>query len=133
MCKKILTVVAAITMLTACSEQEAATNNPKALQTKETPVVLQENEQAKDYIEEDAKENVEQSQWTALPEYKEIMNQLGTKDVDFEMVSDHEGKRVLKILDENGSILYKSVFIKETNRLKIIDVNKGGTIYNSTL
>lgn len=125
--------MAAITVLTACSEQEAANNGQEALQTKDTPVVQQENEQAEEYGQVDVKENVKQSQWTALPEYKGIINQIGTKNVGFEMVSDHKGKRVLHILDEEGTILYKSIFIKETNRLKIIDTNKGGIIFNSTL
>ena len=133
MYKKILTVMATIALLTACSEQEAATNNPETVESKETPVVQQENEQVEDYGQKDAKENEEQSKWTSLPEYQVIINQLGTDDVRFEMVSDYEGKRVLKILNENGSMLYKSIFIKDTKRLKIIDVNKGGIIYNSTL
>lgn len=125
--------MATIALLTACSEQEAATNNPETVESKETPVVQQENEQVEDYGQKDAKENEEQSKWTSLPEYQVIINQLGTDDVRFEMVSDYEGKRVLKILNENGSMLYKSIFIKDTKRLKIIDVNKGGIIYNSTL
>ena len=93
--------MATVAMLTACSENEAANNNQDGLQTKETPVVHQENEQFKEYIQEDAKENV-------------------NKDVNFEMVSDNEGKRVLNILEQDGSILYKSILIKETNRLKIM-------------
>ena len=125
--------MAAIALLTACSEQEAATNKKEAVQTNETPVVQQDNEQVKDDSQEVPKGNEEQSQWTALPEYQVIMNQIGSQVVRFELLSDHEGKRVLKILDENGSMLYKSIFIKKTSRLKIIDVNKGGTIYNSTL
>lgn len=125
--------MAATALLAACNEQEADTNNPEDVQTKETQVVQQEVEQADDYGQEDVKENEEQSEWIALPEYKVIIKQLGTHNVRFETVSDHEEKRVLKILDENGSMLYKSIFIKKTNRLKIIDVNKGGTIYNSTL
>lgn len=125
--------MAAIALLTACSEQDAATNNPEPVETNETPVVQQENEQVEDQVKEDAKENEEQSAWAALPEYQVIINQIGTDNVSFETLSDHEEKRVLKILDENGSMLYKSIFIKNTKRLKIIDVNKGGTIYNSTL
>ena len=122
-----------VTMLTACSEHEAASNNQEALQTKENPIVQQENEPSKDYIQEDAKENNKQSQWTSLPEYNRIIEQIGDNDVTFEMETDNEGKRVLNILDQNGTILYKSIFIKETNRLKIIDVNKGKKIFNGRL
>ena len=125
--------MATVAMLTACSENEAANNNQDALQTKENPVVQQENEQSKDYIQEDAKENVNQSQWTSLPEYNEIIEQIGDKDVTFEMETDNEGKRVLNILEQDGSILYKSIFIKNTNRLKIINVKRGKKIFNGTL
>lgn len=104
--KKILTLMATVAMLTVCSENEAANNNQDALQTKENPVVQQENEQSKDYIQEDAKENVNQSQWTSLPEYNGIIGKIGNEDVTFEMETDNEGKRVLNILEQDGSILY---------------------------
>lgn len=98
--------MATVAMLTVCSENEAANNNQDALQTKENPVVQQENEQSKDYIQEDAKENVNQSQWTSLPEYNGIIGKIGNEDVTFEMETDNEGKRVLNILEQDGSILY---------------------------
>lgn len=125
--------MATVIMLTACSEHEAASNNQEALQTKENPIVQQENEPSKDYIQEDAKENNKQSQWTSLPEYNKIIEQIGDNDVTFEMETDNEGKRVLNILDEDSNIEYKSIFIKNTNRLKIINVKRGKKIFNGTL
>lgn len=123
-------------MLTACSKNEAdKNNNQEALQTEteENQAVPQENEQFKEYVQEDAKEIVKHNEWTSLPEYNKIMEQVGHEEVDFEMVTDNEGKRVLNIVDKDGSIRYKSIFIKDMNRLKIINVKNGGLIFNEIL
>ncbi|MUK90819.1 hypothetical protein GMD78_20935 [Ornithinibacillus sp. L9] len=47
-------------------------------------------------------------------------------------VTDNNGKRVLLILDDNGEKEYKTIFIKDTNCLKIIDLDDG-EIYNEII
>lgn len=140
MFKKIITLIAVVTMLTACSDDEAAKNNSEAtgknqepLQTEEKPVDQQENEQSLENVQDNSEENVNQSEWNSLPEYNKIIEQIGDKDINFEMVTDNEGKRVLNILDKNGSVQYKSIFVKNTNRLKIINVHGDGQIFNGIL
>lgn len=134
MLKKILTLIVIMGVLTACSKNEAAKNSQEALQTETevNQVNPQENDQLKE-VQEDAKENVNQNEWISLPEYNKIIEQVGKEDIDFEMVTDNEEKRVLNILDKDGSIQYKSIFIKDTNRLKIINVKNDGQIFNEIL
>ncbi|KAA0566569.1 hypothetical protein F0342_00500 [Bacillus sp. CH30_1T] len=52
--------------------------------------------------------------------------------VSFQNVTDNEGKRVLLLIDKNGVEQYKTIFIKNTSRLKIIKINEG-QIFNEIL
>lgn len=140
MFKKIIPLMAVVTMLTACSDGDAAKNNSEVteknqepLQTEENQANQQENEQPTENVQDDLEENVSQDEWASLPEYNKIIEQIGDQDITFEMVTDNEGKRVLNILDKTGSIQYKSIFIKKTNRLKIINVHGDGQIFNDIL
>ena len=140
MFKKIITLIAAVTMLTACGNNEVAENNSEAtekdqgsLQTEEQQLNQQENEQPTENVQAPSKENVDHSEWTSLPEYDKIVEQIGNKDYNFETVTDNEDKRVLNIIDKNGTKQYKTIFIKNTNRLKIININGGGQIFNEIL
>lgn len=140
MLKKTMPLLAALTIVTACSNDEAAKNNSEAsnntqepLQAEEQQVILQENEQLTEYAQSPSPENADTSEWASLPEYNTIMEQIDGKDYTFETVTDNEEKRILYMLDGNGRKQYKTVFVKHTNRLKIIQINGGGQIFNEIL
>lgn len=140
MFKKTLTLLAALTIVTACSNDEAAKNNSEAanntqepMQAEEQKVTLQENEQLTEDAQSPSPENADTSEWASLPEYNTIMEQIDSKDYTFETVTDNGEKRILYIIDKNGRKQYKTVFIKHTSRLKIIQINGGGQIFNEIL
>lgn len=139
MFKRIITLIAAIAILTACSDNEevkmdtgVTEKNQESLQSNEL-TNQQEDQQQKEMNEDPSNEAVNDSEWALLPEYNKIVEQIDSQDYTFETVTDNEGKRVLNIIDKNGSKQYKTIFIKNTNRLKIIRIDGGGLIFNGTL
>lgn len=52
---------------------------------------------------------------------------------NFQTVTDNEGKRILLLLDDEGTEQYKSIFIKKTKRLKIIDLANDREIFNDLI
>ncbi|MFJ7666757.1 hypothetical protein ACIQXI_06595 [Lysinibacillus sp. NPDC097195] len=144
MFKKILLFCAVVTMLAACSNNEAteknkATNDATSQsqeqqvdqqnESVEQPAQLEQNAEAEDTTSETNDTN----EWASLPEYNKIMEQIDNQTIHFEKVTDSTDKRILLIVDENGTKLYKSIFIKNTNRLKIISIEGNGQIFNDTL
>ncbi|QOV11472.1 hypothetical protein [Viridibacillus arvi] len=134
MYKTVITLIAVATMLTAtaCNSSGADKNhdevtekNEQSAQTEGRQEVLQENEQSK--------ENTNHEEWTSLPEYNYIIEQIDNKEYNFQTVTDNEGKRVLLLIDKNGVEQYKTIFIKNTSRLKIIKLDGEGQIFNEIL
>ncbi|MBA9026128.1 hypothetical protein [Peribacillus huizhouensis] len=138
--KTIIALIAVVTILTACNNNGADKNkneitekNEQSLQTEGEQEVQQENEQSKESIQNQSKESAHHEEWASLPEYDSIMEQLDNNDYNFQTVTDNEGKRVLLLIDENGVEQYKTIFIKNTSRLKIIKINGEGQIFNEIL
>ncbi|MCK1994791.1 hypothetical protein GW626_19480 [Peribacillus muralis] len=111
MYKSILALVVSATMLTACNHDLA---NEKPTEQKET------------------KADPERNKWSSLPEYDEIIEQIGNEDYSFDKETDNADKRVF-LIEQNGTKRYKTIFVKKTNRLKIIKINGGGAIYDEII
>lgn len=71
-------------------------------------------------------------EWASLPEYNKTAEVINNQDYTVQTVTDNAGKRILLFVDNTGKEQYKSIFIKDTNRLKIIDLN-GGQIFNGII
>lgn len=134
MYKIVITLIAIATMLTAtaCNSSGTDKNNDEVTEKNDQPVqteggqeVQQENEQSK--------EKTNHEEWTSLPEYNYIIEQIDNKEYNFQTVTDNEGKRVLLLIDKNGVEQYKTIFIKNTSRLKIIKLDGEGQIFNEIL
>lgn len=140
MFKIIIALIATITILTACNRDETAEDsrntiveNEESSQPEKKEVEQQKNEKPKEQVQNNSRESVNHEEWTSLPEYNKIVEQLRNEDYTFQMVTDNRGERILHILDKDGRKQYKSIFIKNTNRLKIIKINGGGLIFNEIL
>ncbi|WP_232790044.1 hypothetical protein [Bacillus sp. SN10] len=140
MFKIIIALIATITILTACNHDETAEDsrntiveNEESSQPEQKEVEQQKNEKPKEQVQNNAQESVNHEEWTSLPEYNKIVEQLGNEDYTFQMVTDNRGERIFHILDKDDRKQYKSIFIKNTNRLKIIKINGGGLIFNEIL
>ncbi|OAB44657.1 hypothetical protein [Paenibacillus antarcticus] len=99
--------------------------------------VVQENSKQNDQPEKDAqnqsKESINQEEWSSLPEYDTIIQQIDKEDYNFKTVTDNEGKRILLLIDQGGVEQYKTIYIKNTSRLKIIKIDGEGQIFNEVL
>lgn len=131
--KTLLTLVAAATILTACSSNQADPNNQadtsNNVEQNEQPAqteVVQENNQSE-------KESIDHDEWSSLFEYDTIIQYIDKKDYTFKTVTDNQNKRILLLTDQDGKEQYKTVFIKDTSRLKIIDLDGEGEIFNAVL
>ncbi|KMY54229.1 hypothetical protein AC623_10030 [Bacillus sp. FJAT-27231] len=123
--KMMMSFCIATLMLAACSNEEEKRNRG-AIKEKEQPVQHKETAQQ-------GKESQGQKEWTSLPEYEEIMKHIHDQEYIFETVTDNENKRILLLANKNGEKQYKTVFIKQDNRLKVIKINGGGQVFNGRI
>ncbi|MGE7762575.1 hypothetical protein [Peribacillus sp. NPDC097895] len=115
MYKSMIALIAAATMLTACNNDKADENGGESVQTTDETQTSPKHEK-----------------WSSLPEYDKIIEQIGNEDYTFNKETDNDDKRVF-LIELNGEKQYKTVFVKNTNRLKIIKINGGGVVYDEIL
>lgn len=60
-----------------------------------------------------------------LAEYKALNELMAINHFEPEIVEDTTEKRIILLKDQEGEAKYKSVYIKTTNRLKVVDFNRG--------
>ncbi|MGG5359245.1 MULTISPECIES: hypothetical protein [unclassified Enterococcus] len=60
---------------------------------------------------------------------KEVLD--GADDLNVKTLSENQNKRVLLLFDEEQTKKYKSIFIKNTQRLKVIDEISGDLLFDS--
>lgn len=130
--KSMIALIAAATMLTACNNDKANENEGKSVQTTNENQTQTENEQQKQPSQTETQTSPEHGEWSSLPEYDKIIEQIGNEDYIFNKETDNDGKRVF-LIELNGEKQYKTVFVKNTNRLKIIKINGGGEVYDGIL
>ncbi|MFJ7931383.1 hypothetical protein [Peribacillus sp. NPDC096448] len=104
----------------------------KSVQTTDENQTQTENEQQKQPTQTETQTSPKHEKWSSLPEYDKITEQIGNENYTFNKETDNDGKRVF-LIELNGEKQYKTVFVKNTNRLKIIKINGGGEIYNGII
>ncbi|MCM3113403.1 hypothetical protein [Lederbergia lenta] len=67
-----------------------------------------------------------------LPEYSIISTHVDMEHLNAKVVEDNHNKRVILIIDDNGQSKFKSIYVKNTNRLKLIDF-EGGLVFDQNL
>lgn len=123
----LMILIAAATMLTACQSNQTDTGNPSGSNesSAQTETAQPNNEPTE--------ESTSQSEWSSLPEYDMIIREVDSQDYTFRTVNDNENERILLLTNQDGEEKYKTIFIKNTSRLKIIDVDGGGQLFNDVL
>lgn len=123
----LMILIAAATMLTACQSNQTDTGNPSGSneQSAQTETAQPNNEPTE--------ESTSQSEWSSLPEYATIVRKVDSQDYTFRTVTDNDNERILLLANQDGEEKYKTIFIKNTSRLKIIDVDGGGQLFNDVL
>ncbi|HLR23075.1 MAG TPA: hypothetical protein VK100_05045 [Pseudogracilibacillus sp.] len=81
---------------------------------------------------EGSKEQKQKSEIEEFTEYSILDKKLDMDNLSDEVVKDNDYKRIILLKDENGQPQYKSIYIKNKNRLKVIDLH-GGLVYNDKI
>lgn len=68
---------------------------------------------------------------STLAEYAKLSSVVNVSNLNLQVVEDNASKRVIMLKDQNGRVLYKSIFMKRTNMLKVIDTRGGQIFYGS--
>lgn len=121
MYKSLSILMASAFMLTACNSNETEKNDEQPAQTEQQSQTEQKEVEAYDH-----------EKYASLPEYDTIIEQIGNKDYTFNKETNNDDKRVF-LIELDGEKQYKTIFVKQTKRLKIVKINGGGEIFNKTI
>ncbi|MED4533099.1 hypothetical protein ABET51_16260 [Metabacillus fastidiosus] len=113
---KVMTLLTFSAILTACSSDDIVNKGNEKQEQKEEVNVGKETRE-----------------WSSLPEYEKIMEVIDRNDYTFQTMTDNQGKRILFLTNNNGEKIYKTVFVKNEKRLKIIKVDGSGEIFNDII
>lgn len=80
-------------------------------------------------VDENDRDNVDIEK---LPEFSTMIQQIDVANLKMRVVEENRGKRVILLMNDNDQPKYKSIYIKEQQRLKIIDF-KGGLVFDEKL
>ena|SRR5699024_2343787 len=67
------------------------------------------------------------------PEYDTLVDEIDVDSLQAEVETDNQNKRVILYSDDNDKKVFKSIFIKKKDRLKIIDFDDDGEIFNEVI
>src|SRR5699024_9617967 len=119
--KTFLLTTASILLLTSAGVGYAVHANPET-----TPV--SENSTAKNHL----KVQIDAEDIYDLAEYEILDDVADADDFNAQVVENSNHKRVILLKDDNGQPQFKSIYVKDTNRLKVIDF-KDGLVFNQIL
>ncbi|MER2119134.1 MAG: hypothetical protein ABS935_02645 [Solibacillus sp.] len=129
MTKWTIVLITAGMLLVGCSD-DAAEKNSKA--EEETPgEFLQEEEKPNEA--DQLKDDISEEEAAKLPEYNIIRKQIGEGSYKIVILANNEETRILHFLNAQDELQYKAVFVKETNRLKIINTKGDGNVFNQVI
>ncbi|MGV2886881.1 hypothetical protein ACWIE6_28925 [Paenibacillus taichungensis] len=127
--KMLLILIAAAMMLTACNSNQTNSVNDTGSNEQSAPTETAQPDN------EPAEGSPNHGEWSSLPEYDVIVRTIDSPDYIFRTLKDNENERILLLADQDGKEKYKTIFIKNTSRLKIIDVDgdRDGQLFNDVL
>lgn len=67
-----------------------------------------------------------------FPEFGVLNKQINVANFQAQVVENNAHKRVIMMSNENGQAQFKSIFVKDTNRLKVVDFHQG-LVFNQIL
>jgi hypothetical protein len=118
--KKVIGLSLLLLLLAACS----ADNNGSAEEVK-VDTTTQVDEETE--VENTANESEEQKELSVIKEHIDV------DAYEMKVEEDNPHTRVMFFVDENDEKVYKTVLVKDTNRLKIIHLGDEGLLYNDTI
>ncbi|EPH95869.1 hypothetical protein D920_02209 [Enterococcus faecalis 13-SD-W-01] len=136
----VLPFIAISFLLAGCGKQSASDKSSTAFSetnTSSKAVVSKETSerQTSDTLKEPEKieaskdDDDQLSSFEESQKLKEVLD--GADDLNVKTLSENQNKRVLLLFDEEQTKKYKSIFIKNTQRLKVIDEISGDLLFDS--
>jgi uncharacterized lipoprotein YajG len=111
----------------AFSETKASAEETVSKETSET-------KQSETSEESEKTKSLQNEQLSGFEESQKLEEVLGdTADLNVKTLSENHNKRVLLLFDEGQTKKYKSVFIKNTEHLKVIDEISGDLLFDSKI
>ena len=157
--KKGFTILLSILLLVGCSSEDAdqpkkeAADANKVAQTEKNPdssgTVIEEDNEIENDVDESNIEDTDDIDGSNtedtddidtkndhLKDFTEFDVLVDKIDLDIYqgvVETDNKGNRIILFENENGDKEYKSIFIKHENRLKIVQFDDDGLIYNEII
>ncbi|HLR38785.1 MAG TPA: hypothetical protein VK068_00160 [Jeotgalicoccus sp.] len=145
--KKYLILILSIFLLVACSDKNETKNENDEVNNKNNETSSQSEEQVENEKQQDEKEdkesleddsNVEDTvtnndDLEKFPEFDTIAEYIELDTYQGLVETDNKGNRIIIFKDENGNSEYKSIFVKNDNRLKIVKFKDDGLLYNEII
>lgn len=134
-------------VLTACgtatniSSPDAAEVTDKQVDAVEVSENESKNEEVKEKetLAQEYKESIENEdtsvitdEFKQLEEFNKVNEIINLENAKLDIVEDNYGKRVLLVSNDKGIETHKTIYIKNKNRLKIIEFDKG-QIFNEVI
>lgn len=116
--------------------KEVKENKSKTEEIEETIETTEtEKKEGEKMTTESEKENLQhQDTLKDYQEYDTLNTKIPLSDFTSHIQTDNPGKRVILFKNENGQVVYKSIFVKKKSYLKIIDTkNDNGLVFNGRI
>src|SRR5690625_2852308 len=123
--KKMIALISMLVLLAACTSNNGENSTDNA--EKEDDTVLSEDNKEAEEIEPQSEEIAN------FPEYDVLAEELNMDNLAADVKTDNPNKRVMILTDNDGEKQYKSIYIKEKQRLKIISLDEEGQIFNKVI
>jgi len=129
--KKMIALISMLVLLAACTSNSGENSTDNAEKEDDTVLSEDNKEAAQD---KEAEEIEPQSEEIAnFPEYDVLAEELNMDNLAADVKTDNPNKRVMILTDDDGEKQYKSIYIKEKQRLKIISLDEEGQIFNEVI
>ncbi|MBU5467502.1 hypothetical protein KQI49_11795 [Virgibacillus sp. MSJ-26] len=118
---------------TSSSNEEQTTENETDEQADDMDEDVDEDiEKSEDESDEDAEKEDQESDQSDLEEYSVVEEHIDLDKYEMDIEEDNPHKRVILYKDDHNEKDYKSIYIKDKNRLKIIEFGHG-EIYDEVI
>lgn len=120
---KLLILLLTLGLLAGCStEQEDITASETAAEVSQRDGISEEELDSTEVIEE----------LTDYPETERIQETIDLTNLTGYVISDNPGTRIFIFANE-GKQLYKSIFVKDKDRLKVVDLEQNNVVIDETV
>ncbi|MFD1206892.1 MULTISPECIES: hypothetical protein [Sporosarcina] len=142
--KKVYILAIGLLILSGCASKENEQSNESPIvensveeqQTEGNNVVEENDTDDSKVVEGNETETIENQDDPVLSSYEEYNKIEETIDADqltSEILTDNQNKRVILFKDQNSVEIYKSIYIKNSRHLKIIQLEGDGLLFNGTI